>query len=115
MDKKSRYLLVIFVVLFLASVGWKYYVFIIERDFIVRTTTPCDPTEEVCFADGTEDAGYYKKIEKNAKNITPCNPLENDVCPDLVCEPNEEDCTVLHCSEETLEAEETCTNPSEDV
>ena len=113
MDKKSKYLLLVFAALAVAVVFFGYRTFFIERDFIVRNTIPCDPQTEVCFMSCTDDVceeDYYKKIIKNAKNIPLCNPAVGE-CEPLVCEPREEDCEIVSCSSESVEEGEICTNP----
>lgn len=113
MDKKSKYIIGIFIIFSLLVAGWGYYTFLIKRDFSIHNTTTCDPELESCFVwceEGECEEDYYKKIIKNASNIDLCNPALED-CEPLICEPGEENCQILECSEENLEEEEMCTNP----
>lgn len=115
MDKKSTYLLSSLALIFIASVYWNYQVFFIQRDFIVDSTTTCDPRAESCFM--SCDAGecgtdYYAKITKRAYNIPVCNGAIEE-CESLICTPNEPDCEIIFCSEKTLQEDEACTSPED--
>lgn len=115
MDRKSKYLLWGFVFLTIAVAGWGYRTFFIERDFIVQSTTVCDPQTEICFMRCEGDVcvnDYYKKIIKNARNIPVCNETIKK-CEPLICESGEIDCKIISCSSESVEEEERCTSPHE--
>lgn len=84
-----------------------------ERNFIVESTTVCDPAVESCFMwceVGVCEEDYYKKITKRAYNISMCNEALEE-CEPLVCEPDEEDCEITYCSGDTVQDQEVCTNP----
>lgn len=113
MDRKSKYLIWAFVLLVIAAALWGYKAFIIDRNFVINTTTECDPSIESCFMwceEGECEEDYYKKITKNASNTPVCNDAVEE-CEPLACGPDEADCEVIQCSVEELEEGEICTNP----
>jgi len=115
MDKKSKYLIFGFIGIFAVAAYWDYQVFFIERDFIVNSTTECDPQTESCFV--SCDAGecgtdYYAKIIKKASNISVCNGALEE-CKPLICNSDEKGCKIIFCSEDTIQDNESCTNPKD--
>lgn len=115
MDKKSRYLIFGFILIFSVSAYWGYRVFFVERNFIVDSTTVCDPAVESCFMScdaGKCDTDYYAKITKRAYNIPICNEAI-EKCEPLVCETDETGCEITYCSVDTVQDNETCTNPKD--
>jgi len=121
MDKKSKILIVIFFALVVILAVWKFYVFVVKKDFIITNHISCDPTYESCFATICEegdtecDTEPYKKIEKNAKNIPLCDKNDPTNCEELTCGQSEPDCVIILCSEETSEDGEKCTEPSDNL
>lgn len=113
MDKRSKYLILGFCLVFLLVAVKGYQTFFIEKDFMVLATTECDPTEEACFMWCEEECedDYYKKIAKKGYSIPACDPLGE--CEPLVCGENEPSCVVTLCSEEAVEEGEICTNPAD--
>ena len=112
MDRKSKYLIWGFTLIFVLSVGWGYKNFIVDRNFVINSTTECDPYAESCFVwceDGVCEEDYYKKIAKKAVTIPVCNPAEEE-CEPLSCGLGEEGCAITLCSAETVEEGEACTN-----
>ena len=112
MDKKSKYLIGSFILIFAVSVFWDYRVFFITHDFIIKNTTVCDPQINSCFV--SCDAGecgtdYYAKITKRASNIPICN-VGAEKCASLICYPSEQGCEITYCSESTVQDNESCTN-----
>lgn len=115
MDRKSKFLTWTFILIVIAAVGWSYYNFIIERNFIVHNYAECDPTKESCFMwceDGECEDDYYAKITKSARDIPICNEALEE-CEPLICELGEIGCEVIYCSEDMLDEGEICTNPSD--
>lgn len=115
MDKKSKYLIFGFIFIFAVVAYWDYRIFFIERDFVVNSTTECNPQTESCFVlcDGGEcETNYYAKITKRAYNIPICNEaVEN--CNPLICEQDEVGCEIVYCSESSVQDNEMCTNPKD--
>lgn len=113
MDRKSKILLSILLILLVVSAAYKFYVFVIERDYVIAAEVSCDPSEEPCFVwncsleDPECDQTPYKYITKNAKNAPVCDPYTEE-CNELVCEAGEPECEYTVCSEETLSEEEFC-------
>lgn len=113
MDVKSKYLFSGFMLLVVVISYWGYRVFFVERNFMVQSTTTCDPQAESCFVwceDGKCEEDYYKKIMKRAYNIPVCNEALEE-CEPLVCETDEIGCEIMYCSGDTLQDNEKCTNP----
>lgn len=121
MKKNSKWLLFVFAALLVSAIAWKYSVYLIERDFFITDHIPCDPALDSCFVQECDAANMdcdpepYKRIEKNATNITLCPNYLTDQCPALTCEANEPDCAVTLCSEETMEEGEVCIHTPETV
>lgn len=127
MDKKSKILFIVFALLIAGSVAVSYYKFMVARDYIIHAEAECDPYTEACFvyvcdpapeADGDdctgdpeEDTWYYKRIERNAKNIPLCDPNGED-CDALTCPEGEAECSYILCDEETVGEGETCNDPA---
>lgn len=130
MDKKSKILLLAFLVLVIAMVAFTYYKYMVKRDYVIEAQTDCDPYTEACFiwqcdpaatdesekctGDPEEDIWYYEIIRRNAMNVPLCDP-NNEECDALVCDPLlEEDCEIILCDEETaVEQEAECNDPAE--
>lgn len=113
MDKKSIYLLWAFFLIVIGTAYMGYRTMFVERDFVVHSTTECDPTVEPCFKwcdeEGCEE-DYYKKIVKKGYNIPICNEATQE-CEPLACEEGEPDCEILSCTDATVDEGEICTNP----
>lgn len=111
MDTKSKILIGVFFALIVTATVWKYYIFVTKQDFIVFNHASCNPGTESCFAYNCEindeecDQAPFKKISKNAENITDCTIGK---CSELSCGPGETDCVITLCSEETIEEGEVC-------
>lgn len=97
----------------LVVVGIQYKRMIVDQDYILYSHVSCDPTFESCFVlncDITEqdcDNTPYKKIEKKAYNAPNCD-LSKPECIDLACEVGEESCSIILCTEDSLEEGEVC-------
>jgi len=121
----EKILTMVFVVLVLGSVGVTYYRYIVQKDFLVKYETPCEPSEEACFVyecdleadectgNPEEDTTYYSLMYRKAYNIPECDvEVEGDCDDAYVCPDGEEGCSVVTCTEETATAEEvTCSDP----
>lgn len=121
----SRVLTVVFVLAVLGSVGFTYYRYMVQKDFLVKYQTPCEPSEEACFVyecDATadectgnpeEDTTYYSLMYRKAYNIPECDTgVEGDCDDAYVCPDGEEGCSMVTCTEETATTEEvSCSDP----
>lgn len=130
MDKKSKILLLAFLVLVTVVVAFTYYRYMIKRDYVIEAQADCDPYAEACFiwqcdpksseegeactGDPEEDIWYYKIVKRNAMNVPLCDPNDEE-CDALTCEPAlEKDCEIILCDEETaIEQETECNDPEE--
>lgn len=115
MDRKSAYLIWLLVLFGIGTGAWGYHHYFIERDFVVHTTTECDPAAEACFVwceEGECEEEYYKKIDKSAQLIPLCD-VYTEECEALTCEPGEVGCEITLCSSETVEEGEMCTDPAD--
>jgi hypothetical protein len=119
----SRMLFLLFTTALVISVGLAFFKFFILRDYPIQSQVECDPYTEACFTyhcdpaaeecsgDPVADTSYYKLLDRNAKNIPLCNPVEESCIP-LVCPEGEEGCVVTFCDTSVDETAE-CTNPEE--
>jgi len=113
MDKKSKILILVFLLLIVASVAVTYYRIFIKRDYIISAEMDCDPLEENCYlwicdpavdgegyctGDPEEDTWYYKILNRKAYNIPMCDPSDEE-CEALMCPEGEADCEILNCEE----------------
>jgi len=121
-DTKSKGLMALVLLMVAGATVWKYDTFITNRDFMVYDQISCNPTLESCFVyvceEGYEecDNSPFKKIEKNAKNITLCPNYNKDSCSALTCLDGEKECTITLCTDETLAVGEMCVfNPEAGV
>jgi len=129
MDKKSKILLAIFLLLIAGSVAFTYYRIMIKKDYLISSQVDCDPYTEKCFiwncnpestvegeactGDPEVDVWYYKIAKRNASRIPLCNPEEDENCQPFLCEAGELECTETLCSQETVAEGETCNDPEE--
>ena len=129
MNRKSKILLWIFILLILLSVSATFYKTVILQDFVVYNEIDCDPSSENCFVwtcnpviDGADactrnpddDTWYYKIAYRNAQNINLCNSEENETCDPYACTEFENDCMQITCSNEALieyERDGKCSGP----
>jgi len=128
MDKKSKILIWIVVILIIGSVGATYWRIFVKKDYIISNEVDCDPYSEKCFiwkcdpastvegekctGDPEADVWYYKIAERKAANIPLCNPDEDETCLPFVCGENEEDCSETLCVEGNADGIE-CVNPEQ--
>lgn len=127
MDKKSKILIAVIIILILGSVAATYWRIIVKKDYIISAQADCDPLSENCFVwncdpavDGEGvctgepelDTWYYKIIKRKAANIPICDPNDEN-CEALVCPEGEADCEEIFCANETKSEEDICTNPEQ--
>ena len=128
MDKKSKILIAVILLLIAGSVAVTYWRIMVKKDYIISAQTDCDPTLENCFVwncnpnsqvegeactgDPEEDIWYYKTIKRKAANIPLCDPNDEN-CTALTCPENEADCEEIFCTAETKSEEDICTNPEQ--
>lgn len=128
MDKKSKILIGVFVLLIVASVGVTYWRIMIKKDYVILAQADCDPYLEKCFVwecdpesteegeactgDPEEDIWYYQNIRRQAFNIPLCDPNE-ETCEALTCPEGEADCAMEFCTPENVPEGETCNDPVE--
>lgn len=113
MDKKSKILILVFVLLILGSIGATYYRIFIKKDYVISSEIDCDPTVEncylwecdpavdgegVCTGDPDDDIWYYKILNRKAYNIPLCDPNDEE-CEALTCPEGEVGCEILNCEE----------------
>lgn len=123
MNKLSRVLFFATLVMIVGSSAMAYFRFFVVHDYIVEAQVDCDPYTEVCFVhvcdpsageectgDITEDTFYYKRIDRNVKNMSLCDP-NDDTCTDMVCPPDEAECSYTDCDVTLIENGEVCSDP----
>lgn len=128
MDKKSKILVIAFVLLIIGAVGATYWRVFVKKDYLISNQVDCDPYTEKCFiwrcdpnstkegetctGEPDKDIWYYKVIERKAYNIPLCNPDEDENCQPFVCGENEKGCKETLCEENNPDKIE-CNNPEE--
>lgn len=119
MDKKSKILIAVFLILILISVGITYWRIMVKRDYVIESQIDCDPYAEECFTwecdpesdaegeactgDPEMDVWYYKLARRNAANIPLCDPEKDETCDPWTCPEGEKDCEQILCDETTAE------------
>ena len=103
----------LFAILIVAVIGFRYYEYVLNHNFVMNVYTACNPAIEQCFVSDCSPAddlscppGPYKKIEIRSSDAPKC--LEEHTCKDFRCD-GIVSCTATYCSAETLEAGESCT------
>ncbi len=112
-DGKSKILIGGFLLLLLVTSAWKYKVYVLDRDFLITDTIPCDPRTKSCFVheciNSDECASEpYQKITIQANELPVCDKFRENECPIPTCKLGSTTCSISYCSENTLEAGETC-------
>jgi len=116
MDKKTKVLFIVLILLLVVSIGATFYRYMIQKDYLIFAHIKCNPRSESCFylpcteGDSTCDSTaieYYKKITKKAFNIEMCNTADEG-CNPLVCKNGEKDCEITTCSVDNVEEGESC-------
>ena len=125
MNQSGKIILIVFALLVLTVVGFKYKQFFLDKDYSFQTQVSCDPKTESCFkviCDGESatstgecdtssgvmftDGSPYKYIELPETDVPSC--LEGNTCPDFFCPADNPDCVTTYCSEDVLEDGEEC-------
>ncbi|NQV88000.1 MAG: hypothetical protein HQ402_00400 [Parcubacteria group bacterium] len=113
MDKKSKILLAVILLVALVAIGYTFYRYVIEEDYLITADASCDPETESCFYIPCEDSDcstnidYYKVVTKKAFNVSLCDPADSS-CDALVCKSGEIDCTVTYCTPDNISDGEEC-------
>jgi hypothetical protein len=113
MDKHSKILLWVLVFVTVATVGYKYVQFYINKDYTFLTQVDCDPETEMCFQlleenQDTEtriiyyDGSPYKYVEMPAAIAPQC--LEETTCPEFTCADVDGECETYYCDPEDEES-----------
>ena len=106
MDKKTKLVFKIGLVLILLVIIATYYKVFIRHDYLVDIEVPCDPNLEYCFigecdseSDNTciNNSYNYKIIETKAYSAIPCADGDFDC---LSCKESEENCEMIDCDPE---------------
>ena len=129
MDKKSKILIWVFVILIIGAVGVTYWRIMIKKDYVIQSQVDCDPYTEKCFiwecdpastvegekctGDPETDIWYYKIAERNASRIPLCDPAKDETCLPFLCEPGEIDCSETVCDLANIADGEACTDPEQ--
>jgi len=128
MDKKSKLLIAVVVILIMISILITFWRIMIQRDYIIENQIDCDPYAEKCFiwecdpastvegeactGDPEMDIWYYAVAQRKAANIPFCNPEEDENCAPFECLEGEKDCSVNFCDETTKEEQGVeCSDP----
>ncbi|MEI9966813.1 MAG: hypothetical protein WDN67_04240 [Candidatus Moraniibacteriota bacterium] len=108
----------LYILLAIGGIGFTYYKYVIERNYVVKLQTPCDPTTEICYVsycdpeaedaectgNAEEDTTYYKILYRKAVNIPACEPaLEGDCDKVYTCSEEEDACELISCDPSALE------------
>lgn len=116
MDRKSKILLWIIIIILVISVGVAFYKYVIKKDYTITTHLNCDPNTESCFyvpcenSDCSTETEYYKLINKKAFNIDLCTDTSQN-CEPLVCKNGEEGCEIISCTSDNVSGEKKCSIP----
>jgi hypothetical protein len=113
MNKNNiSYFIAVFIVIFLFVGGYRYYQYILEKNFILEIDTVCDSNTEKCFSPSTDMSfldAPYKKVKIIASLAPKC--LEEHNCETFYCPTGMEDtnkCQITYCSNETKIDGEEC-------
>jgi len=122
MDKKSKIFFIVFFLIIIIVILVSFFKYFVYNNYYIKIVANCDPAVESCFIgecypeeDETCNENpdkrlyYYKIINKNFKNIQPCN-FQTQECPELSCKPEETDCEEVFCDENELLEGESCSN-----
>ena len=111
MDRKSKILSIVLVLMIVWSVWATYDRIVIKHDYLVSIEVPCDPITESCFVleEEGEDTYFYKIVEKSAYNLPECDPTDESCLESIVCVFDEVGCTLIYCD---VSLNENCSNYS---
>ncbi|MFH0755115.1 MAG: hypothetical protein V1910_00410 [bacterium] len=114
MNKSAKYFLLLFLIFILLIIVYKYKQYILDKNFNLIVNTSCNLNEENCFisdckpeSDSDCKLTPYKKVIISAKIAPACLGEHN--CIDFLCK-DKTACSLIYCSNETLEEGEICAN-----
>ena len=113
MSKFSKNFFITIPLLIVVVIGYRYYQYIIQKNFILEVNTICNPQIENCF-DAIDDLSFgqnpYEKVSVLAKYAPKC--LEEHNCEGFSCQAGLDTnfCLITYCSDETKVDGEECTN-----
>jgi|SRR3989344_3338570 len=101
MDRKSKILLSILIVLIIWSVWATYNRIFIKLDYLTSVEVPCDPFSKICFVYEPEEEGtdptYYNIVEKPAYSLPICNTDDAECLESITCFDGETNCKITYC------------------
>jgi hypothetical protein len=97
--------------LLIFSVGFSYYRFILEKDYLVGYDAACNPETESCYVrcedDACEEPEYYASAERYASALYDLCGYDISGCEVAsTCTPEEKYCSITYCDKETEECAE---------
>ena len=117
MDKKSKILLVVFMVIILASITITYYRFFVNKNYFIYTQVSCDPLKDSCYSTKDCPSGdnscdqtkisYYKIMKVKAYELSSCN-INKESCPEPSCKIGDQDCQLIKCDQNLTVGAESC-------
>lgn len=116
MDRKTKILFIVLILLLIVSIGITFYRYMIKKNYLIFAHVECNPQNESCFyvpcqeGDNTCSSTtieYYKKITKKAFNIEMCN-TKDEGCNPLDCKNGEKDCKIINCTNDNVDEGEVC-------
>jgi|GEM_PF-5535079 len=114
MDRKSRFLIGLFIVTSIFVVTFLFCKFYIQTDYNLRNEVECDPGTESCFVRSCgedcegEESWYYKVRTVSAQDIALCDPHLGE-CPQVECL-SVASCVEELCTEDSVPEGEHCSN-----
>ncbi len=127
-DLRSKIFFIALAILVLVSLGITYWRYIVKADYIIQAQVDCDPETDACFiwecdpesleewerctGIPDEDIWYYKIVRRNAKNMSNCDPQDEE-CDAFACQPGESECEEIFCAPEDESTGELCSDPEQ--
>ena len=118
MHRNPIYTLMVFALIVLVVVGYRYKDYILDNNFLLDVHAECGSNEGTCFSPNCSEEGElgcdsvpYKKVEILASEAPKC--LEEHACKNFFCSIDQASCNITYCSEESLEEGEECYQPIE--
>lgn len=122
MNRKSKILISVVILLIIASVVATYYRIYIQKNYFILIDAPCDPNQDKCFEyqcvvgvdigcseNPAEQITYFNYINKKAYDAVTCDSNDKG-CSLYKCSENEKGCEVIFCAEKTKKVEEVCSS-----
>jgi hypothetical protein len=116
MKRQTIYFFVILIALIFIVGGYRYYQYMVEKNFVLELNVICHPENENCFSSSDPDINFgqnpYEKVEIIAKYAPKC--LEEHTCNDFSCLPSLDNgkCKITYCSEAIKVDGEECVGPN---